>query len=399
MAEARTWRISFQLSVADFGQVSLEERLVIPDTGGTRLGSEIPGFSATHNDQTQTFSVRIDVLIPSPLDDECSVDVLITGSAPTSITSQGLKASGSIQSTSFTHCTIGGSSFTQTLLITGSFAAQAEGAVLGTAAVTGQVAIITPQGTAFSSSSFTAAPGMEIRTGANDSVEITLADHSKIRIGPNSSFIIERDSEAKGFSGLLRRGKAFFDVLLAGRRFQVRTPIAIAGVRGTNFSVEYLEANHIGTFTVLVNSGVVDIEERDGTVTPVSAGQQRSLNALVNRVTTVLPADDSNFTLGVTNLFSWTAYPGASAYLLEAVTDPQGFTQANATTAQPSNFIITLGPSDLTELDGVVNWSVFVPVGEVPTGTVVQWRIFPLDASGQTMSGVTSSDAASFTAL
>lgn len=394
-AQARTWQISFQLEVADFGTVALDDQVVIPDSGGTGFGGAIPGFSATHNDQTQTFSVRIDVELPDfelSADLQCDVDVLITGSAPV----QDLSAFGFIKNSTFTHCTIGGSSFTQSLAITGSFIAQTMGSVSSTAVVTGEVEIITPQGTTFTSSNFTAVPGMEIRTGPNDRVQITFPDGSKIDMGPNASFIFETDDQSKGFSGFLRKGKAVFDVLFnPGRRYRVRTPIACACVRGTNFSVEYQESNLTGALTVVVNEGVVDIEERNSVITQVSAGQQRSITREVNRVTTVLPADSSDFLLGRSNFFSWTAYPGAAGYLLEAIVSPPGFFQANATAVQAGSVIIT--PMGLFESDGVVDWSLFVGAGGVPAGTVVQWRIFPLDVTGQLIPGATSSDAVTFT--
>jgi len=95
--------------------------------------------------------------------------------------------------------------------------------------------------------------GMPVReadvviTGANGSVGITFADNSRLSIGPNSNFTIERyvfDSTtyAGQFDGRLNKGT------LAGvsgkivkqspEAMRVHTPSAIMGVRGTDFAVQ-----------------------------------------------------------------------------------------------------------------------------------------------------------------
>jgi hypothetical protein len=78
-------------------------------------------------------------------------------------------------------------------------------------------------------------PGDELVTGRHALVVIQFSDGSKVEIGPSSSFVLESES---GRTVSLK--DAIGKILLGGinRKFPVRTPTAICGVRGTIYTVE-----------------------------------------------------------------------------------------------------------------------------------------------------------------
>jgi len=54
---------------------------------------------------------------------------------------------------------------------------------------------------------------------------------------------------------------------------------------------------------------------------------------------------------------------------------------------------IPVKPGAFSQAKDVVEFPVFVPVGVVPRGVSVVWRVFPLDEAGQILPGATASDA------
>ncbi len=81
-------------------------------------------------------------------------------------------------------------------------------------------------------------PGDQLRLGTDAGATIVFPDLSQVRLGPGSIFVIE-DEESARLSLALTLGKIWVSVINGPQRsFQVRTPAAIAAVRGTRFSVE-----------------------------------------------------------------------------------------------------------------------------------------------------------------
>jgi hypothetical protein len=87
------------------------------------------------------------------------------------------------------------------------------------------------------------APGMEIRTGPQSYVTLQLADGSVLRLQPSSVVQLERSKhyEAAGFfASKLKLLKGRIEALVAHLtggepRFEIQTPQAVMGVRGTEF--------------------------------------------------------------------------------------------------------------------------------------------------------------------
>jgi len=109
--------------------------------------------------------------------------------------------------------------------------------------------------------------GDEIVTGADARMSFSLEGGSEITLGPESVFTATQMREDFSFSLAVGRLKAWVKNL-GRRRFNIRSPHAICGVRGTEFEVE---AGASGT-TVTVYSGVVETKPEHGRAVMVRAG-------------------------------------------------------------------------------------------------------------------------------
>ncbi len=127
---------------------------------------------------------------------------------------------------------------------------------------------------------WTPSPGDEVlagdvvRTGANSHLWLTLVDGSRVEVGPGSlvqlQVLLASPSPMRRLR--LQVGRVVAQVAKAADRathFEVETPTAVAGVRGTTFAV-YVGAT--GHTTVFVQEGVVHVANPRGEVT-LSAGE------------------------------------------------------------------------------------------------------------------------------
>lgn len=120
--------------------------------------------------------------------------------------------------------------------------------------------------------------GYTVRTGANSGVTLNWVDGSRVRLGPETSIRVRKcnfNTTTKQRTSLfdLDVGRIWVRVLSAfgGKtKFEVRTPTATAGVRGTVFSVA---VDDTGQTEVAVYEGSVAVEA-DGGSTTVASGQQ-----------------------------------------------------------------------------------------------------------------------------
>jgi hypothetical protein len=102
--------------------------------------------------------------------------------------------------------------------------------------------------------------GQEIRTHRNASAELTFADGSKVLINSFSIFSIDKtNTEEQGFSLKLGRIRAAFSGLLSSR-ITIRTPTAVAAVRGTVFDVGVEGKNT----QVTMAEGVLEVTDNKG---------------------------------------------------------------------------------------------------------------------------------------
>lgn len=92
--------------------------------------------------------------------------------------------------------------------------------------------------------------GDRIETGADGQVEVALGRDNLLQVGPGSSLTLSSLSEADAGLGL-EAGSLLAKIakLVAGGALRVRTPQAVAAVRGTEFAVESgAEGTHVGVF-------------------------------------------------------------------------------------------------------------------------------------------------------
>jgi hypothetical protein len=100
-----------------------------------------------------------------------------------------------------------------------------------------------------------------IVVGEGGSAEVALDGGSLITVRENSEFVVEKTARGES-SFFLKAGSLLAKIQkLASSRFSVRTPTAVAAVRGTEFGVETDgEETHIGVF----DEGKVEVTGQDG---------------------------------------------------------------------------------------------------------------------------------------
>lgn len=111
--------------------------------------------------------------------------------------------------------------------------------------------------------------GSVIKTGSGQSTQLFVAGgEAELQLGPDTSYKVTDDDLPRGFIGSLEYGAMRMRSLIQaklGRKFEVRTPAAVCGVRGTEFLVTTTGAGS----TVVVFSGVVAVSRPDGQGGPV----------------------------------------------------------------------------------------------------------------------------------
>ncbi|HOJ40403.1 MAG TPA: FecR family protein [bacterium] len=133
-------------------------------------------------------------------------------------------------------------------------------------------------------------PGDTIKTGFRSRLTLCLVDETTITLGPQSDFQLDNFSftpskNQREASVKVLMGKARFSirrVLAAPSRFQVTTPTAVAGVKGTKFVVwvlstelsRFLVTQGVITIRNLLPSLPAEIVLRAGFASDVRSGQE-----------------------------------------------------------------------------------------------------------------------------
>lgn len=114
--------------------------------------------------------------------------------------------------------------------------------------------------------------GETVTTGKNEQAVIVFGDGSKVEIGANSSFTLLSKDEAQTLKG---KFEFYFEKLVQGRTFRVKTTNAIAGVRGTKFSVDTVKNKTV----VRVTEGTVAVSDaQEKKTVMVNAGYKVTVN-------------------------------------------------------------------------------------------------------------------------
>ncbi|MBI5239700.1 MAG: FecR domain-containing protein [Elusimicrobia bacterium] len=120
-------------------------------------------------------------------------------------------------------------------------------------------------------------PGDKVRTGEDSSAEIALSGEHCVCLRPHSELTLANlrraDSELSlALGSLLAKVQS-----LAGGLFRVRTPAAVAAVRGTEFAVEIDEADPELTSVGVFDEGKVSVSGADGAEELLKSNQETTV--------------------------------------------------------------------------------------------------------------------------
>ena len=234
--------------------------------------------------------------------------------------------------------------------------------------------------------------GDRLRTGADDAAKIVFRDDSVLDVAPKSELTVDKqafDPEARRFDTLLRivKGKVRAWVSEYYRqpraRYEIETPTAIAGVRGTEFIVLY-DPN--GEVTDIV--GLAETVDVAGKLGVLGAGVQVGPR-LLSRVekgrfpTAPQPLDDAQLGQYLSGLEIVgtgrpnglnVQHPAASGRLLAAADVPSAVVQPAAVGgvhpgAPPGFLADRLSPDIATNTQPLIDYQ-NTPPGVVPVGGV-----------------------------
>lgn len=118
--------------------------------------------------------------------------------------------------------------------------------------------------------------GERLRTGKDAVAVIEFAGIGRFVMGPASE--VEMGREPKDFTTKMNRGALWMQSSLpAGGRAAISTPIAIAGIRGTAFSMVFGQGEK--AVCACTCSGTVEVSTPDGKKLNVSKGEYVAVNA------------------------------------------------------------------------------------------------------------------------
>ncbi|MFO8081307.1 MAG: FecR family protein [Armatimonadota bacterium] len=225
--------------------------------------------------------------------------------------------------------------------------------------------------------------GYIVRTGADGDVTLNWVDGSRIRLAPETSIRVRKASlntNTKETTSLfdLDTGRIWVRVLSAigGKtKFEVRTPTATAGVRGTVFSVAVDGSGHT---SVAVYEGEVEVDAESGTAS-VAPGQMASVEGEVAHVSRL--ADDA---------LNWSAQAGIIGPRLElddeeTVVVPEGAESITVSGVSEPGATVTINGTHV-ELDRGNAFAAEVPVDGIADGIIVVTATD--DRGGQTVKAV-----------
>ena len=241
-------------------------------------------------------------------------------------------------------------------------------------AMTGTVAAVAADGTATRLAlGATVVEGMQIQTSGNSFLTLALADQSRISVPSNSRIELTTLRTARYVNSprtqvQLLRGRIESRVapLATSRgRYEVRTPLSVAGVRGTHFRVGFLgvgSSERVATETLEGKVAVAVASRAGAPDTLVLAGGQGNITnpGVLGAAVALLPAPQLARTVAGTAQFAadriaLTAVPGARAYHLQIASD-----------AETLNLLAeTRSSAAMLAIDGVADGDYFVRLSAI----------------------------------
>ena len=209
-------------------------------------------------------------------------------------------------------------------------------------AMTGTIAALAADGTTTRLAlGATVVEGMQIQTSGNSFLTLALADQSRISVPSNSRILLTTLRTARYLNSprtqvQLLRGRIESRVapLAANRgRYEVRTPLSVAGVRGTHFRVGFLGvggSERVATETLEGKVAVATASRAGAPDTLVLAGGQGNITdpSVLGAAIALLPAPQlARPVAGVAQFpadrIALSTVPGARAYHLQIATDAE----------------------------------------------------------------------------
>jgi len=266
----------------------------------------------------------------------------------------------------------------------------------------GSVFEITP--TATSSVDNSVSDNSSIFTGAGSTIVLPIAN-SQVTVQENSLVTLSpavSNGTQKKVS--LLRGKMDLNVsTTSGEVFELKTPVVNIKIANTsskrateqaNFSTQYSQSGTVGTSTISVTSGSVQVTNRNGNVTTLSAGQTQTFNNQVPRTTWVQPADSAFLFGGETNILAWMRYQGAVGYVIEYTFPSPSFAEENPSSMEFAQQKVLIPAVNFQTIEDVEVMEMVLPASL--NGLVVEARLFPVDAQGNILTNSVASDKGTF---
>jgi len=126
--------------------------------------------------------------------------------------------------------------------------------------------------------------GNQIKTAARSSVEMITPGNHKVKIDENSRIVIDEMTDNNSvFSVAVGKIRSWVKKLRPTDKYQVKTPISVISVRGTDFSVAVDENNKVsvecyeGVVAAREETTGIEVEVYKGQSTRIEAGQPPSL--------------------------------------------------------------------------------------------------------------------------
>ncbi len=180
--------------------------------------------------------------------------------------------------------------------------------------------------------------------------------------------------------------------------FRIKTAVASISISpscerenlNTSVNISYQQNEQQGILSVSVFSASLTITDRKGNVTVVNSGEEKIVKDRVTRSSWVLPIPYDNIYGYSNNQFIWTAYPGASAYLLEYNRLQPAFTKANSKEVEFEKQTILITENNSVRYQDLIMFNINIKNEAI--NTKFEGRIFALDEFGHVVDGSESSD-------
>lgn len=112
-------------------------------------------------------------------------------------------------------------------------------------------------------------PDESIQTDSKTKIEVTLPDNGKVNINQNTNFVFKSSNVLELTKGIIH---GMISKLKPKSKFEIYTPTAIIGIRGTEYTLEVAED---GKTTLIVINGEIEVSDRKNIITQIVKNNQK----------------------------------------------------------------------------------------------------------------------------